>query len=100
MCVFSTLMSWSNENKSGMPKVDKVWFVRAFTLHFINFITLFYREIGFRKGDIVLFYRSIDANWCEGEAQGQIGLYPTSYVEVCDTDCLHSIALSALDFYF
>ena len=34
----------------------------------------------------MLFYRSIDANWCEGEAQGQIGLYPISYVEVGDTN--------------
>ncbi|CAB3981064.1 sorbin and SH3 domain-containing 1 isoform X4 [Paramuricea clavata] len=42
------------------------------------------KEIGFRKGDIVLFYRPIDANWCEGEAQGQIGLYPISYVEIIE----------------
>lgn len=41
-----------------------------------------HREIAFRKGDIIIFYRIIDANWCEGEAQGKIGLFPSSYVEV------------------
>ncbi|XP_046865026.1 sorbin and SH3 domain-containing protein 2-like isoform X3 [Xenia sp. Carnegie-2017] len=49
-----------------------------------NFTPQTSKEIGFRKGDIVLFYRSIDSNWCEGEAQGQIGLYPLSYVEIIE----------------
>ncbi|XP_028402163.1 vinexin-like isoform X2 [Dendronephthya gigantea] len=49
-----------------------------------NFSPQSSKEIGFRKGDIVLFYRPIDTNWCEGEAQGQIGLYPISYVEIIE----------------
>lgn len=39
-------------------------------------------ELGLNKGDIVRIHRYIDANWIEGERNGRIGIFPTSYVQV------------------
>lgn len=47
--------------------------------HIMNF---FFREIAFRKGDLVLILRQLDKNWYEGEFKGNIGIFPISYVEV------------------
>jgi hypothetical protein len=45
---------------------------------------LFFRELTFRKGDIIFVKRQIDKNWYEGEHNAMIGLFPINYVEVCD----------------
>lgn len=41
-----------------------------------------YRELSFKKGDIVYIRREIDKNWFEGEHNATIGLLPANYVEV------------------
>lgn len=41
-----------------------------------------FRELPFRKGDIIYLIRQIDANWFEGEKNGRVGIFPVNYVEV------------------
>lgn len=41
-----------------------------------------YRELTFRRGDIIYVRRQIDKNWYEGEHNAMIGLFPLNYVEV------------------
>lgn len=45
-------------------------------------IFLSFRELSFRKGDIIYIRREIDKNWYEGEHNAMIGLLPANYVEV------------------
>ncbi|KAL0281519.1 UNVERIFIED_CONTAM: hypothetical protein PYX00_002481 [Menopon gallinae] len=40
------------------------------------------RELAFRRGDIIFIIRQLDKNWCEGELNGAVGLFPLSYVEI------------------
>lgn len=42
------------------------------------------RELPFQKGDIVYIIRQVDQNWYEGEHHGRVGIFPQSYVEVCE----------------
>ncbi|XP_025086760.1 SH3 domain-containing RING finger protein 3-like [Pomacea canaliculata] len=39
-------------------------------------------DLPFKKGDIVSLRRQIDDNWYQGELNGQIGVFPSSYVQV------------------
>lgn len=41
-----------------------------------------FRELTFRKGDIIFVKRQIDKNWYEGEHNAMVGLFPINYVEV------------------
>ena len=41
-----------------------------------------YRELSFRKGDIINVRRQVDKNWIDGELNGRRGIFPTNYVEV------------------
>lgn len=41
-----------------------------------------YSDLPFKKGDIVSLRRQIDDNWYQGELNGQIGVFPSSYVQV------------------
>lgn len=45
-------------------------------------IKFHYRELSFKKGDILYIRRQIDKNWYEGEHNAQIGLLPVQYVDV------------------
>ncbi len=49
----------------------------------IIFKPLIHRELTLQKGDVVYIHRQVDANWYEGEHHGRVGIFPTSYVEVC-----------------
>lgn len=49
-------------------------------IHFIIFSH--YRELSFKKGDIIYIRRQIDKNWYEGEHNATIGLLPVQYVDV------------------
>lgn len=44
------------------------------------------RELPFQKGDIVYIIRQVDQNWYEGEHHGRVGIFPQSYVEVCESE--------------
>lgn len=45
-----------------------------------------FRELTFRRGDIIFVRRQIDKNWCEGEHNATVGLFPVNYVEVIPYD--------------
>ncbi|XP_042892569.1 E3 ubiquitin-protein ligase SH3RF1-like isoform X4 [Penaeus japonicus] len=40
------------------------------------------RDLSFKKGDVIILRKKIDANWYQGELGGQIGFFPASYVQV------------------
>jgi hypothetical protein len=42
----------------------------------------FYRELSFKKGDILLVLRRINDDWLEGEFEGSIGIFPLNHVEL------------------
>ncbi|XP_066932495.1 sorbin and SH3 domain-containing protein 1 homolog isoform X2 [Clytia hemisphaerica] len=39
-------------------------------------------ELSFRKGDMITILKQVDDNWFEGELDGQIGIFPSNYIEV------------------
>ncbi|KAK6644871.1 hypothetical protein RUM43_001144 [Polyplax serrata] len=47
------------------------------------------RDLAFRRGDIIFIMRRLDKNWCEGELNGAVGLFPLSYVEVIPYNEIH-----------
>jgi len=49
---------------------------------YFNFYAIAYRELSFRKGDIIFVRKQIDKNWYEGEHNAMVGLFPFNYVEV------------------
>ena len=51
-------------------------------LKYCNILFLFHSELEFRKGDTIRILQGIDENWIEGEYDGNIGIFPVSYVEV------------------
>ncbi|XP_066983441.1 E3 ubiquitin-protein ligase SH3RF3 isoform X3 [Macrobrachium rosenbergii] len=40
------------------------------------------RDLSFKKGEIINLRKKIDANWFQGELNGQIGFFPASYVQI------------------
>lgn len=46
------------------------------------FNMFFFREIAFKHGDVLRIHRQLDSNWLEGERNGQIGVFPITYVQV------------------
>ena len=59
------------------------------------FIDIF-RELSFRKGDIIYLTRQIDGNWYEGEHHGRVGIFPTNHVEVVNFSFLYSTVYNFL----
>ena len=45
-----------------------------------------YRELAFKKGDIILVLRRINDDWLEGELEGCIGIFPFNHVELFPMD--------------
>lgn len=41
-----------------------------------------FRDLSFRKGDIIVLRRKIDNNWYQGECNGVSGVFPLQYVKV------------------
>ncbi|KAJ8865901.1 hypothetical protein PR048_033424 [Dryococelus australis] len=39
-------------------------------------------DLNFKKGDIILLRKKIDANWCQGECGDNQGVFPLTYVQV------------------
>ncbi|CAG9532589.1 unnamed protein product [Cercopithifilaria johnstoni] len=54
------------------------------------------KELSFNRGDVIRVYRIIDINWMEGEHNGQIGLFPSSYVQIDNNEECGQIKLIAL----
>ncbi|XKL64028.1 hypothetical protein PGB90_004114 [Kerria lacca] len=39
-------------------------------------------DLSFKRGDVIFLRRKIDQNWCQGECNGILGVFPFSYVQV------------------
>ncbi|CAH1724452.1 unnamed protein product [Aphis gossypii] len=42
-------------------------------------------DLCFKKGDMIILRQKVDSNWYQGEANGVIGIFPLSYVQVFPT---------------
>ncbi|CAG5130025.1 unnamed protein product, partial [Candidula unifasciata] len=60
-----------------------------------NFTAQNPRELSFRKGDVLYLLHQIDKNWFEGEHHGQVGIFPSNYVEVLTS--IEAARVAALD---
>jgi hypothetical protein len=47
-------------------------------------LTLFFRDLSFRKGDIIILKKQVDDNWYHGEFNSQHGFFPATYVQVVE----------------
>uniref|UniRef100_A0A915PRF3 SH3 domain-containing protein n=1 Tax=Setaria digitata TaxID=48799 RepID=A0A915PRF3_9BILA len=54
------------------------------------------KELSFNRGDVIRVYRAVDINWMEGELNGQIGIFPSSYVQISKNKEDEQIKLVAL----
>uniref|UniRef100_A0A1I7V849 SH3 domain-containing protein n=1 Tax=Loa loa TaxID=7209 RepID=A0A1I7V849_LOALO len=54
------------------------------------------KELSFNRGDVIRVYRIIDMNWMEGEHNGQIGIFPSSYVQIDNSEEREQIKLVVL----
>lgn len=43
---------------------------------------MYFRDLSFKKGDMIILRQKVDSNWYQGEANGVIGIFPLSYVQV------------------
>merc|ERR1719232_2357060 len=57
-----------------------------------NFQAQNYRELSFKKGDLVYIRRQVDDNWYEGERNAMIGIFPVSYVEMIPNENVGSLS--------
>lgn len=48
------------------------------------FILMFFSDLSFKRGDIIILRKRIDNNWYKGECGGVQGVFPLSYVQVSD----------------
>ena len=49
---------------------------------------MFYRELSFKKGDIIFVLRRINDDWLEGEFEGYVGIFPLNHVELFPVETL------------
>ena len=56
-----------------------------------NFTAQNYRELSFKKGDLIYVRRQVDDNWYEGERNAMIGIFPVTYVEVVPSENVGSL---------
>merc|ERR1712203_804891 len=57
-----------------------------------NFQAQNYRELSFKKGDLVYIRRQVDDNWYEGERNAMIGIFPVTYVEIIPNESVGSLS--------
>lgn len=70
--LFSALMP-RVQSKSGLIHI------MCCTRHWCDTI---FRELSFKKGDIVDLLHTVDDNWLQGSLGGAKGIFPTTYVQV------------------
>lgn len=68
-----------NETNTGIEPYSRAIF--SFRAQYPN-------ELTFKKGDIVHLVKHIDSHWTLGKVGDNMGIFPTSYVDVI-VDCLH-----------
>jgi signal transducing adaptor molecule len=72
--------------KSTKPKLPRQ--VRAL----YDFIPTEAGELRFRKGDVIVVLESVYKDWWKGLLRGQMGIFPTNYVEVIEEGDLVEIS--------
>jgi len=45
-------------------------------------ISIYFRDLSFKKGEMIILRQKVDSNWYQGEANGVVGIFPLSYVQV------------------
>jgi hypothetical protein len=63
-----------------MPRPTGKIFDKFFEI--LKKIFFLYRELSFKKGDILLVLRRINDDWLEGEYEGLVGIFPLNHVEL------------------
>ena len=43
---------------------------------------LFFRDLSFKKGDVITLRKQVDENWYHGELGNKHGFFPATYVQV------------------
>lgn len=51
-------------------------------LYLYIYMYSFSSDLSFKKGDMIILRQKVDSNWYQGEANGVIGIFPLSYVQV------------------
>lgn len=49
---------------------------------------IYFSDLSFKKGDMIILRQKVDSNWYQGEANGAIGIFPLSYVQVLSIKCI------------
>ena len=78
----------STLNRSG-PTGNATYKMVARALY--NFQAQNYRELSFKKGDLIYVRRQVDDNWYEGERNAMIGIFPVTYVEVVPNESVNTL---------
>jgi len=71
--------------------------VRPYAISDHTFVPQYENELGFSEGDMIFLMRHVDADWIEGEMDGQQGIFPKSYVDII-VDCTHNQEISNMEF--
>lgn len=61
-------------------------------------VFLYYSDLSFKKGDLIVLLKKIDANWFFGELNGKQGFLPASYIQVIDLPLLQPQCIALHDF--
>lgn len=43
---------------------------------------IYFSDLSFKKGDIILLKKQVDENWYQGELNNRQGFFPATYVQV------------------
>ena len=70
--------------------------VRPYAVALYDFVPQFENELGLRKGDVVWLLQHVDADWVEGELDGERGILPAAYISIV-VDILAKPALAELE---
>ena len=61
-----------------MDTVHNYFIVHVFKIFYV----LCFRDLRFKKGDVILLRKQVDENWYHGELDGKSGFFPATYVQV------------------
>ncbi len=78
-CSYKENVYWNLVTRIGLAFSNQIFLFCGILLILCS---LYCREIGFKKGDVLQLLRQIDENWYEGEFNGQVGIFPVNYVQV------------------
>lgn len=76
--------SYETALRSVCPEEDAVptQGIMSYGMSVFPFQGEYANELSFKAGEIVYLIRHVDHEWMEGEVNGNIGIFPTSYVDI------------------